>query len=59
MGWCGAEVLDPIDNVVGHIGAGVLGVITDDEPHSGLTPKEASVIRREKLKMVRMEHEGA
>lgn len=27
---CGMEVLDPLDNVVGDVGTGLVGVVTDD-----------------------------
>lgn len=33
MGRGRVEVLDSLDNVVGNVGAGLVGLVTDDQPH--------------------------
>lgn len=33
MCWCWVEVLDPIDDVIGHVSTGRFGVVANDEPH--------------------------
>lgn len=40
---CWGEVLDSVDDVVGDVDTGLLGVVTDNEPHrDGLTIGEIS-----------------
>lgn len=33
MGWGWVEVLDAINDIVGHVDAGLLGIVTNDESH--------------------------
>lgn len=33
MSWGWVEMLDAINNIVGHVDAGLLGVVADDESH--------------------------
>lgn len=40
---CWGEVVDPIDDVVGDVDTGLIGVVTDNEPHlDSFTVKEIS-----------------
>lgn len=41
MCWCGSEMSDPLDDVVGYVCARSLRVVPDDEPHCELRRKGA------------------